>query len=112
MAEPLDTTPVYRNLKFQSSFFGLTPLDMPLMLVPGGIVFLGCMAVGASTMWGFVSSLAVGAALVALKWRRPEDYVETLVHVALSPRRLSHKERDRIVLPFPLDKQLAPRSSE
>jgi hypothetical protein len=109
MSEPLDSTPVYRNLTFQTAFFGLTPLDMPLMLVPGGIVFLGCMLAGLSTMWGLITAAAVGAALVALKWRKPDDYLLTLIHTALAPRRLSHKERDAVVLPFPLDGSLRVR---
>lgn len=101
MGEPLDSTPVYRNLVFRSSFFGLTPFDLPLMLVPGGVTFLVSMLVGFSTMWGFIVAATVGASLVTLKWRKPDDYLETLVHVAFAPRRLSHKERDVVVLPFP-----------
>lgn len=111
MSEPLDTTPVYRNLTFRSAFFGLTPLDMPVMLVPGGAVFLASMLFGVSTIWGFITAMAVGAGLIALKWRKPDDYLETLIHTALAPRRLSHKERDAVVLPFPLDGSLRVRAA-
>jgi hypothetical protein len=62
-------------------------------------------------MWGFITAAAVGGALVALKWRKPDDYLQTLIHTALAPRRLSHKERDAVILPFPLDAKLLPRGA-
>lgn len=105
MSEPLDVTPVYRNLAFKSGFLGLTPLDMPFMLVPASGVFLLSMLFSFSSLWAFILALAIGAGLSALKWRKPEDYLETLIHTALAPRRLSHKERDVVVLPFPLDER-------
>ena len=109
MSEPLCATHVYRNLRFRSSFFGLTPIDLPIVLVPGGIALLVSMIGRWSSLWGVTTSSAVALALVALKWRKREDYIERLLLMAFAPRRLSHKERDRVPMPFPLDARLRPR---
>ena len=112
MPEPLDMTPVYRNLSFRSAFFGLTPLDMPFMLVPASGVFLASMLFSFSSLWAVIGACAIGVGLIALKWRKPDDYLETLIHTALAPRRLSHKERDVVVVPFPLDHRFAPQRGD
>lgn len=102
---PLDLSPVYRNLAHKSAIFGLTPLDLPIIFVPGNLVLLAGVFVGFSSLWGVVLSVAIAAALIAFKWRKPDDYLETMLLVAFTPRRLSHKERDLLVRPFPLDHQ-------
>jgi hypothetical protein len=106
---PLDASPVYRNLAHRTSIFGLTPIDLPLVFIPGNIVLLVSVFIGFSSLWGVVLSLSIAAALVAFKWRKPEHYLETAIAVVFTPRRLSHKERDRILRPFPLDRSGARR---
>lgn len=106
---PLHLSPVYRNLSHKSSVFGLTPLDLPLIFVPGNVVLLAGVFAGFSSLWGVLLSVAIAAALVAFKWRKPDDYLETLILVAFTPRRFSHKERDLLLRPFPLDHRGQPR---
>lgn len=97
--EPLMSTPVFRNLDYKWSWFGLSLFDLPLIVAP---VFL---LQGASVVWDvdplwvpFVL-LASAAFVVLLKWRKPEGYVETALIGLFAPRRLSHKARDRYRLP-------------
>lgn len=106
---PLDLSPVYRNLTHRSSVLGLTPLDLPIIFVPGNLILLAGVFVGFPSLWGVVASLAIAAALIAFKWRKPDDYLETMLFVAFTPRRLSHKERDLLVRPFPLNRRGEPR---
>ncbi|MCC7075074.1 MAG: hypothetical protein IT383_27425 [Deltaproteobacteria bacterium] len=106
---PLDASPVYRNLSHKSAVFGLTPLDLPFIFVPGNVVLLLGVFLGFSSLWGVLLSLAIAAALVALKWRKPDDYLERMLLVAFTPRRLSHKERDVMLRPLPLDRRGDPR---
>lgn len=101
---PLDLSPVYRNLAHKSAIYGLTPLDLPFIFVPGNVVLVAGVFHGFSSLWGVVLSLAIAAALVAFKWRKPDDYLEIMLLVAFTPRRLSHKERDLMLRPFPLDR--------
>ena len=105
----LDTSPVFRNLTHKSGLFGLTPLDLPFVFIPGNIVLLVGVLAGFSSLWGILVSVALAAALIAFKWRKPDDYLETMLVVAFTPRRLSHKERDVLLRPFPLDEKGAPR---
>jgi len=100
---PLELSPVYRNLSHNSSVLGLTPIDLPLIFVPGNLILLTGVFVGFSSLWGVLASLAIAAALVAFKWRKPDDYLETMLVVAFTPRRLSHKQRDVLLRPFPID---------
>lgn len=111
MSEPLLTSPVFRNLEHRTSFLGLTPFDVPLIMGPGTIVFLVTVVVGASSLWSVLVSCAVAAALVAIKWRKPPHYLQTTVQAWLLPRRLSHKERDVALVPFPFAARLESRPS-
>ena len=106
---PLDVSPVYRNLVHKSAVLGLTPLDLPIIFIPGNLVLLTGVAIGFSSLWGVVVSGSLAAALIAFKWRKSDDYLETMLLVAFTPRRLSHKQRDLLVRPFPLDRQGARR---
>ena len=106
---PLDISPVYRNLTHKSSVLGLTPIDLPFIFIPGNLVLLTSVFVGFSSLWGVLASASIGAALVAFKWRKPEHYLETAIVVAFTPRRLSHKERDIMLRPFPIDRRGARR---
>jgi hypothetical protein len=98
----LEHSPVYRNLGHKSALFGLTPIDLPFIFLPGNVVLLAGVACGFSTLWGVLLSAALAAALIAFKWRKPDDYLETTLLVAFTPRHLSHKERDLLIRPFPL----------
>lgn len=99
----LEASPVYRNLSHKSAVLGLTPIDLPFIFVPGNLILVAGVFVGFSSLWGVLASLAIAAALIAFKWRRPDDHLETMLLVAFTPRRLSHKERDLLSRPFPLD---------
>lgn len=107
--DPLLSTPVFRNLDYKWSWFGLSLFDLPLIVAP---VFL---LQGASVVWDvdplWVPFVLVGSAafVVLLKWRRPEGYIETALIGLFAPRRLSHKERDKYSLPLFLQ---AARSAE
>lgn len=103
---PLEGTPVFRNLDYKWSWYGLTFSDIPFVAMPGMVTLGSAVLFEFSAMWTFVVVAAAGAGLVALKWRKPDGYLETLIHLALTPRRLSHKERDTILRPFPLDQEL------
>jgi hypothetical protein len=105
----LDSSPVFRNLDYRWSFYGLTLEDAPFVAMPG-LVALGCTVLfDVSPLWAIVLVLASATALVALKWRKPEGYLQSIIHLALTPRRLSHKERDSGLRPFPLDQELKNR---
>src|SRR3954464_11816268 len=106
---PLDMSPVFRNLAHKSSVLGLTPIDLPFVFVPGNVVLLAGVFIGFSSLWGVLVSLAIAAALVAFKWRKPDDYLETMLVVAFTPRRFGHKARDVLLRPFPLDHRGHPR---
>lgn len=105
----LELSPVYRNLTHKSAVLGLTPIDLPFIFVPGNLVLLAGVFIGFSSLWGVLVSVAIAAALIAFKWRKPDDYLETTLAVAFTPRRLSHKARDVLLRPFPLDEKGAPR---
>jgi hypothetical protein len=95
----LQATPVQRNLRFRAWFYGIGPLELPFMLVPAATVGFICEPLGLSSGWALITAVGIGAALVVLKWNKPDDYVETLLMVAFSPRRLSHKEKESLVAP-------------
>ena len=105
----LEASPVYRNLAHKSAVLGLTPIDLPFVFVPGNIILVAGVFIGFSSLWGVLASLSIAAALVAFKWRKPEHYLETSLLAAFTPRRFSHKERDVLLRPFPLDKRGARR---
>lgn len=105
----LDLSPVYRNLEHRSSLFGLTPIDLPIIFVPGNVILVAGVFLGYSSLWGVLVAVAIAAALVAFKWRKPDDHIERMLATAFTPRRLSHKERDVLCRPFPLDENGAPR---
>lgn len=102
---PLESSPVYRNLSHKSAVLGLTPIDLPFIFVPGNLVLVAGVFIGFSSLWGVLVSASIAAALIAFKWRRPEHYLETSLLVAFTPRRFSHKERDVVLRPFPLDER-------
>lgn len=102
---PLELSPVYRNLSHKSAVFGLTPIDLPFIFVPGNLILLAGVFIGFSSLWGVLASVAIASALIAFKWRKPDDYLETMLIVAFTPRRFSHKARDVLLRPFPLDQR-------
>lgn len=100
---PLERSPVFRNLDYRWAWYGLSFGDVPFVAVPGLVVLGMSLVVDLSAAWSLVVSGATATALVLLKWRRPEGALQVALHMALTPRRLSHKERDHAVRPFPLD---------
>jgi len=105
----LDTTPVFRNLDYRWSWYGLSLADIPFVAMPGISALGAAVLFEFSTLWAFVVVIAAAVGIAVLKWRKPEGYLESLIHLALTPRRLSHKERDSALRPFPLDRELKPR---
>lgn len=99
---PLHSTPVYRNLDYRWSWYGLTLGDVPFAALPGLVLLAGSIIFEYSVFWAVFGFLAAAVGIALLKWRKPEGYIEVIIHLALTPRRLSHKERDRIVRPFPV----------
>ena len=79
------------------------PIDLPIIFIPGNVVLVAGVVAGYSSLWGVVVALTIAAALVAFKWRKPDDHLERMLSSALTPRRFSHKERDVLLRPFPLD---------
>ena len=105
----LRRVPVPEKLDWRWSWYGLTFGDIPFVAVPGLVLLGGAVVFDISTAWAFIGLAATAAGMLVLKWRKPTDYLERLIHVALAPRRLSHKERDTGLRPFPLDRDLRPR---
>lgn len=105
----LDRAQVPDKLDWKWSWYGLAFGDIPFVAVPGLVLLAAAVIFETSTAWAFIGVASTAVALVVLKWRKPPDYLECLIHVALAPRRLSHKERDMGLRPFPLDRELRPR---
>ena len=105
----LERVAVPEKLDWRWSWYGLTFSDVPFVAVPGLVLLGAAVVFDTSTAWAFIGSAAAAVGLLVLKWRKPTDYLERLIHVALAPRRLSHKERDTGLRPFPLDRDLRPR---
>ena len=107
---PLDVTPVLRSLDFRWNWFGLQLEDAPFALIPMLVAFGGSAVFDYSPFWSFLVAVAFGAAVVVLKWGKPEGFLQTQLILAFGKRRLSHKERDPELDPFPLDRNLEPRT--
>ena len=101
----LERTPVFRNLDYQWSWYGLTLADIPWVLIPGAVLINFGVVFDISMAWSLVAMSGSAVSLLILKWRKPEGYVQGLIHMAFSPRCLSHKARDAQLQQFPLKRQ-------
>lgn len=104
----LERTPVFRNLDYQWSWYGLSFADIPWVIIPGAVIINFGVVFDTNMLWAFVAMAGSAVALVILKWRKPEGYVQSLIHLAFSPRRLSHKARDKNLYQFPLPRRKKP----
>lgn len=97
--ERLNQSPVFRNLDYKWSFFGLNVTDIPLVLIPVFILEAVSIFVKVDAIWIPTTLIASMAFVVLLKWRRPEGYIESLLVGLFAPRRYSHRLRDEYKLP-------------
>jgi len=100
--ELLRRTRLYRNLDWRWSWYGLSFEDLPLIAAPGFLVVTGAAIFGYALSWSLVATVVAVVFVAALKWRKPPGFFERLLFAALMPRRLSSKERDELLPPFPL----------
>jgi hypothetical protein len=107
----VEVTPMLRNLDHRFRWFGVQLEDTPIAVVPMLLVFGLSIPFGYSPGWALLTAMALFAALILLKWGKPEGYLQTQLTLHFAPRRLSHKVRDLELDPFPLDAALASRVS-
>jgi hypothetical protein len=108
--QPLDATPVFRKLDNRFNWGGLEIEDAPFAVLPMLLVFGGSIPFGYNPLWSLLVAAALLLGLILLKHGKPEGYLQTLLALRFSPRRLSHKEQDYLLDPFPLDDTLDRRS--
>ena len=99
-------TRIFRNLHYRWTFAGLVVEDLALITLPASLLIVPVTIVGVSLTWVVVLAFSTAVALVILKRNKPPGYVEALIAIYTTPVRFSHKERDRIVRPFPLEPKL------
>ena len=96
----LDRTPIFRNLDYQTSWFGLTFDDMPFILAPIGLAMVAMIFFGLSPSVVIVVAVSAIVGLALLKYGKPKGYLWLLLESIFMPRHLSHKARDQQLSPF------------
>lgn len=107
--EPLVSTQVFRNIDYRWTKFGLSFDDLPILAIPLAISFFVSTVVDVPMAWIILFEICTALFLIAVKWRKPPDYLQGLLILAFGPRRLSHKMRDTQNVEFPYDADLNPR---
>ena len=96
----LQRTPIFRNLDYQTSWFGLTFEDMPFILAPIGVSMLGMIFLELPPTLVIVVAVATIVGLALLKYGKPPGYLWLLLEAIFLPRHLSHKARDAQLSPL------------
>jgi hypothetical protein len=96
----LHRTPIFRNLDYQTSWFGLTFDDMPFILTPIGIAMLGMIFFELPPTLVIVVAVATIVGLALLKYGKPQGYLWLILETLFMPRHLSHKARDTQLSPL------------
>jgi len=96
----LERTPIFRNLDYQTSWFGLTFDDMPFILAPIGLAMIAMIFFGLSPSVVIVVAVSAIVGLALLKYGKPKGYLWLLLESIFMPRHLSHKARDQQLSPF------------
>lgn len=104
---PIERSVVFRNLSYKFRWAGLEFADLPFIAAPTVFVVGICMVLGLSPLWGGAVGAVVAVGILLLKRGKPEGYLPMLLVLMFAPRRLSHKERDVVLGPFPI-----PRSDD
>jgi hypothetical protein len=95
MSNGLRRTELFRNLNYQTSFFGITFDDAPFIFLPLVVASGAMIFADMSPFLVLVIAVATVAGLVALKHKKPEGYLWLMLEMIFMPRHLSSKERDR-----------------
>jgi hypothetical protein len=95
-------TRIFRNLHYRWTFAGLGPEDLAMLSVPSILMMFVGPACGLSQIWTVVLFATLAVTLAIFKRGKPPGYIEGLLTSALMPKVYSHKERDRVVRPFPI----------
>ena len=93
-------TPIFRNLDYQTSWFGLTFDDMPFILAPIGLAILAMMFFGLPPAIVVVVAVGTLVGLATIKYGKPQGYLWLVLEALLMPRHLSHKARDQQLDPM------------
>jgi hypothetical protein len=105
-------TRIFRNLHYRWTFAGLVLEDIAIITLPASMLVVPVTVLGFSLSWVIVLAAATALTLIIVKRNKPPGYVEAQIAIYTTPPRFSHKERDRIVRPFPLPPNvLAPRAA-
>ena len=96
----MERTPIFRNLDYQTSWFGLTFDDLPFLLAPIGLSMLGMIFFGLSPVFVIVVGLSTLVGTALLKYKKPKGYLWLLLESIFLPRQLSHKARDARLSPL------------
>ena len=107
--EDLEVTPVLRNLDARFRWFGLQVEDAPFAVLPMLFVFALSIPFDFNPAWSLLVAVAILLALLIVKVGKPDNYIQMELALRFSPRRLSHKQRDDELDPFPLDAGLEKR---
>lgn len=91
----LHQTPIFRNLDYQTSWFGLTFDDLPFILAPIGLGMAGMIFFGLSPSIVLIIAVSTIVGLALLKYGKPKGYLWLLLESIFMPRHLSHKARDQ-----------------
>ena len=95
-------TRIFRNLTYRWTLAGLGPEDVAIISLPSMLMLFVAPSLGLSQIWTVVVFFSLGATLAIFKRGKPPGYLESLLTSLVMPKAYSHKERDRVVRPFPL----------
>jgi hypothetical protein len=95
-------TRIFRNLTYRWTLAGLGPEDIAIISLPSMLMLFVAPSLGISQVWTLVVFFGLGVTLAIFKRGKPPGYIESLLTSLIMPKVYSHKERDRILRPFPL----------
>ncbi len=91
----IERTPIFRNLDYQTSWFGLTFDDLPFILAPIGLAMTAMIFFGLSPAIVLVVAVSSIVGMALFKYGKPKGYLWLLLESIFLPRHLSHKTRDQ-----------------
>jgi hypothetical protein len=102
MDEDLETAPVFKNLNYNWSFYGLQLFHFAIAGVLGTVTLFASVLIGFNLLYAVAIFLAASAGLAALQWRKPAHYLPDLFLTLVLPRHLTCLVDDDITWPFPV----------
>ncbi|MFC1609853.1 hypothetical protein ACFL6C_02755 [Myxococcota bacterium] len=98
--DELQEAVVFQNLQWEWSFYGLTLLHFAMAGSLSVLVLLGGVIFGYSLLYGVAFFAAISAGLAIVQWRKPADYIPSLLSYLAMPRHLTCLEDDVTTWPF------------